>query len=106
MEKPHITPGLAARLSVVHERFPGVFHILLDDGNYGRDHALFCLSCAVETKDDEAIDVAVLLSRMSPTQHKKLAAMVHGTWWQPAVYRMRCAIRGAGLTVATVEERY
>lgn len=80
LHKPQITPELLRRLCRANEEHGHVFHILLDDDNVGRDNAMFCLKLAVETGDDEIIDVAVLLSRMSRTQHLKLSKMVHGLW--------------------------
>ena len=71
----------------MHEKHGHVFHILLDDGNAGRDSAMFCMNLAIETLDSEAVRVANIVVEMSRTQHLKLSKMVHGLWRSPASRR-------------------
>ena len=86
-DKPTVVPDIVARFRAVHERDSGIFHILLDDSNYGQGHALFCLRMAWERRNDEAMALGAMLVLMSPTQHKKLHDCVGGVWRKPSAYR-------------------
>lgn len=72
IEKPSLTRELMNRFCRCHERNIRIFHIVIDDANCNRDSAEFCLEKAIEDGDEEKIYLARLLSRMSPTQMRKL----------------------------------
>lgn len=50
----------------------GSLHIVLDDGNIGNDHVLYCIGCAEENGDGEGRELGLILLSMSKTQRKKL----------------------------------
>ena len=78
---PEVLPRLQAYFRRTGELAGGIFHIMLDDGNCDAGSAAFCLEEAKKGTDQEAIDLAWALWKMSPTQRKKLAALP----WRPPV---------------------
>ncbi|MCT0528339.1 hypothetical protein N0599_21620 [Pseudomonas aeruginosa] len=54
----------------------GIFHVILDDGNYEKVFADQALKSARELGDPEAVILAELLVAMSPTQRRKLSSSI------------------------------
>ena len=52
----------------------GIFHVILDDGNFEQVFADQALQSARELGDPAAVMLAELLAAMSPTQRRKLSA--------------------------------
>lgn len=55
----------------------GIFHVVLEDKNYERCHALSALEEAKALNDPLALQIAEMLVDMSSTQRRKLSASLH-----------------------------
>lgn len=74
---PEVAPLIAAYYNLPNNGAGGSLHIVLDDANVERHHAEFCREYALEKGDWVGAALANILTRMSTTQRKKLAA---GGW--------------------------
>ncbi len=68
-------PQVLPLVKKVYERHAAgcCLHVVLDDCNYEREFAEFCLEYAKEQKHPECIELAEKLVQMSNTQRSKLA---------------------------------
>ena len=72
--KPSITPDLVERFRAYMKRDPALFHVVLEDNNTEDHFARSTLDQALDSNDQEAIDLAGLLLAMSRTQRRKVGA--------------------------------
>jgi MOSC domain-containing protein YiiM len=77
MNRPSI-PDVLERFRAYYRLHPvgGVFYITLENGNVKDGHAMECWRRAHEEGDPEAIELAVILLQMTPTQRKKLGTLM------------------------------
>jgi len=75
MNKPTV-PEVLPKVQAYYQNNPagGNLHIVLEDGNVNDSHVQFCLEQASRKGDNEGVDLAQLLMRMTKTQRLKLRA--------------------------------
>lgn len=74
---PEVIPLVRAWYALPGNGAGGMFHIIIDDGNYEQHFANSALKEARETGDPVAIELAEKLAAMSSTQRRKLRK----TWY-------------------------
>lgn len=74
---PEVIPLIRAWYSRPGNEVGGIFHVVIDDGNYEQSFAALALNDARASGDPQAIELAEKLVEMSPTQRRKLHAMLN-----------------------------
>jgi len=73
---PDVLPLAERYYSLPGNSCGGNLHICLDDYNVGDSSVEFCLDQAEEVNDEQGIELAQLLLKMSKTQRLKLAKSI------------------------------